>query len=83
MMEWSPFTTEKQKNELAQTEFRFFLKNTNNKITQQQQKYERNNHTGGVNTLCFLRPHERCTGAEDGRCQRLLRKQINVMEYLD
>jgi hypothetical protein len=68
-MQWSVLTEEKQKNQLAQKEFRL------------------------IKTITIIRaaaaitrrpspPHQLCTGAKDGKLQRGLHLQNNVVELI-
>ncbi len=68
-MQWSPSTEEKQKNQLAQTEFHF----TKTIIIKR----------GGEITPCPSHPHQRCTAAKDGKLQRGLLEQTNAVEFVD
>jgi hypothetical protein len=75
-MQWSPLTEEKQKNQLAQAEFRF-IKTI---IVLSAEAI-----TGSLSPL-----HQRCTGAKDGKLQGTFvcfyhshSKQTNAMECFD
>ncbi len=67
--QWSAFTEEKQKNQLAQTEFRF----TKTIIIIR----------GGVITRRPSHPHQRCTAAKDGKLQGGLLEQTDAVECVD
>jgi hypothetical protein len=68
-MQWSGLAEEKQKNQLAETYFRF-IKTT---ITMR----------AVANTRRPSRPHQRCTAAKDNKLQGGLSKQINAVECVD
>ena len=66
-MQCSALTAEKQKNQLAQTEFRF-IKNNITTIR-------------GAITLRSSPLYQRCTAAKDGKLQRGRREQTNAVEF--
>jgi hypothetical protein len=68
-MQWSALTEEKQKNQLAQTEFRF-IKTTIIIIR------------AVANTGHPSRPHQRCTAAKDGKLQVGLFQQTDAVECI-
>ena len=68
IMQWSALTEEKQKNELAQTEFRFIK--TINIIM-------------GAITYRPSPLYQRCTAAKDGKFQGGLVQQSNAVEFVD
>ena len=70
-MQRRPFTEGKQKNQLAQTEFRF-IKTTTTIITR-----------AGAITRGSSPAHQRCTAAKDAKRQGGLYQQINAVEFLD
>jgi hypothetical protein len=67
-MQWSFFTEEKRKNQLAQTEFRF-IKTTIIK-------------RAAAITRCPPPPHQRYTAAKDGKFQGCHPKQSNAVEFV-
>jgi hypothetical protein len=67
-MQWSALTEEKQKNQLAQTEFRFIKTII---------------IIGGAITRGPSPPHQRCTAAKDGKLQGRHSKQIYAVESID
>jgi hypothetical protein len=69
-MQWSGLTEEKQKNQLAQTEFRFTK--TLIEIT-----------TAAAITGCSSPEHQRCTAAKDGKPQGGHREHSSAAEWLD
>jgi hypothetical protein len=68
-MQWSAFTEEKQTNQLAQIESRFIKAIITIRA--------------GAITRRPLPPHQRCTGAKDGKFQGGLSKQRDAMEFFD
>ena len=73
-MQWSVLTKteEMQKNQLAQTGFRFIKNNNNNK----------GGRGGGAITRRPSRLYQRCTAAKDGKLQGGLREQSNAVECI-
>ena len=67
-MQWSPLTEEKQKNDLAQTEFRS-IKTIINK--------------GGAITCGPSHLYQRCTAAKDGKLQGGRGEQSDAVECVD
>ena len=70
--QWGVLTEEKQKNQLAQTEFRFIK--TITIIIKKR---------GGTITCWPSPPHQRCTAAKDGKFQGGLLEQTNAVEFVD
>jgi hypothetical protein len=68
-MQWSALTEETQKNQLAQTGFRFIKNNNNNK--------------GGAITCRPSPLYQRCTAAKDGQLQGGLFQQTYAVECID
>ena len=71
-MQWSVLPEEKQKNQLAQTEFRFIKTIIIIIIT-----------AAAAITMRSWPPHQRCTAAKDGKFQGGHGKQTHAVECLD
>ena len=69
LMQWSAFTEGKQKNQLAQSEFRFIKTITTIR--------------GGAITRCSSPLYQRCTAAREGKLQGGHIQQSNAMECID
>ena len=69
VMQWSPLTEEKQKNQFAQTEFRFIK--TIIIIN------------AAAITCWSSPPHQNCTAAKDGKFQGRHCEQTNAVESID
>ena len=73
LMQWSLLTEEKQKNQLAQTEYRF-IKTIIIIIIRIR---------GGAITRSPSPLYQRCTAAKDGKFQGGLWQQTNAVEFVD